>query len=181
MDRNIFLIVEDAELNRMLLRNVFEGEYNILEAENGEQALYLMKQYQGSIAAILPDIVMPVKDGYEVLESMKQAQLTDKLLVIVVTSRDSSDDEVRALDLGAVDIVAKPFEPHVVSRRVHNAVELSQNRKHLEQTVEKQAASLQKSTNILVDALSSVIEHRSVESGQHVLRILRGASGDFVW
>ena len=101
--------------------------------------------------------------------------------MIVVTSRDSSDDEVRALHLGAVDIVAKPFEPHVVSRRVHNAVELSQNRKHLEQTVEEQAASLQKSTNILVDALSSVIEHRSVESGQHVLRILRGASGDFVW
>ena len=51
---------------------------------------------------------------------MKQAQLTDKLPVIVVTSRDSSDDEVRAFDLGAVDIVAKPFEPHVVSRRVHN-------------------------------------------------------------
>ena len=96
MDRNILLIVDDVELNRMLLRNVFEGEYTILEAENGEQALFLMKQYQDSIAAILLDIVMPIKDGYEVLESMKQAQLTDKLPVIVVTSRDSSDDEVRA-------------------------------------------------------------------------------------
>ena len=171
MDRNILLIVDDVELNRMLLRNVFEGEYNILEAENGEQALFLMKQYQDSIAAVLLDIVMPVKDGYEVLESMKRAQLTDKLPVIVVTSRDSSDDEVRAFDLGAVDIVSKPFEPYVVSRRVHNAVELSRHREHLEQTVEEQAASLQKSTNVLVDALSSVIEHRSVESGQHVLRI----------
>lgn len=171
MDRNILLIVDDVELNRMLLRNVFEEEYNILEAENGEQALFLIKQYQDSIAAILLDIVMPVKDGYEVLENMKQAQLTDKLPVIVVTSRDSSDDEVLAFDLGAVDIVSKPFEPHVVSRRVHNAVELSQNREHLEQTVEEQAASLQRSTNLLVDALSSVIEHRSVESGQHVLRI----------
>lgn len=171
MDRNILLIVDDVELNRMLLRNVFEGEYNILEAENGEQALFLIKQYQDSIAAILLDIVMPVKDGYEVLESMKQAQLTDRLPVIVVTSRDSSDDEVRAFDLGAVDIVSKPFEPHVVSRRVHNAVELNQNREHLEQIVEEQAASLQKSTNILVDALSSASEHRSVESGQHVLRI----------
>ena len=133
MDRNILLIVDDVELNRMLLRNVFEEEYNILEAENGEQALFLIKQYQDSIAAILLDIVMPVKDGYEVLENMKQAQLTDKLPVIVVTSRDSSDDEVLAFDLGAVDIVSKPFEPHVVSRRVHNAVELSQNREHLEQ------------------------------------------------
>ena len=57
MDRNILLIVDDVELNRMLLRNVFEGEYNILEAENGEQALFLIKQYQDSIAAILLDII----------------------------------------------------------------------------------------------------------------------------
>ena len=75
MDRNILLIVDDVELNRMLLRNVFEEEYNILEAENGEQALFLIKQYQDSIAAILLDIVMPVKDGYEVLENMTKDNL----------------------------------------------------------------------------------------------------------
>lgn len=171
MDRNILLIVDDIELNRILLRNVFEQEYTILEAENGDQALFLIEQYKESIAAVLLDVVMPIKNGYEVLEKMGQEGLADTIPVIVVTSRDSSDDEVRAFDLGAVDLITKPFEPHVISRRVHNAVELNSHRQYLENIVEEQAISLQKSTDVLVDALSSVIEHRSIESGQHVLRI----------
>lgn len=110
-----------------------------MKAENGEQALYLMKQYQDSIAAVLLDIVMPVKDGDEVLESMKKVQLTVKHPVIMVTRRDSSDDEVRAFDLGAVNIATQPFEPHA-GCQVHIAVELSQNWERLKQTVEEQVA-----------------------------------------
>lgn len=171
MNRNTLLIVDDMEVNRAILRSLFEDDYNLLEAQNGDQALMMLNQYADTIAAMLLDIVMPVKDGYQVLEEMAQAKLLGSVPVIVITAQDSSENEVRAFDLGASDIVMKPFEAHVVRRRVQNVVELHQHRRHLEELVEEQAVGLRESRDVLMDALSSVIEHRSIESGQHVLRI----------
>lgn len=171
MNRNTLLIVDDMEINRVILRTLFEQEYNLLEAENGEQALMMLSQYQDTLAAMLLDVVMPVKDGYAVMADMNKTGLINKIPVIIITSEDTFEIEVRAFDLGASDIIMKPFEPHVVKRRVQNAVELNLHREHLEELVENQAAKLRESTDILMDALSSVIEHRSVESGQHILRI----------
>ncbi len=171
MNRNTLLIVDDMEINRTILRSLFEEEYNLLEAENGEQALMLLHQYKDTIAAALLDIVMPVKDGYAVMIEMARGGLLDVIPVIVITAQDSSENEVRAFDLGASDIVMKPFEPYVVRRRVKNVVELNRHKLHLEDLVEEQAINLRESKAVLLDALSSVIEHRSIESGQHVLRI----------
>ena len=171
MNRNTLLLVDDMEVNRAILRNLFEQDYNLLEAENGEQALMLVNQYQDSIAATLLDVVMPVKDGYQVMKEMSESGLLDKIPVIVITAQDSTESEVRAFDLGASDIIMKPFESHVVKRRVQNVVELNRHKLHLEELVEEQAVNLRESKEVLMDALSSVIEHRSIESGQHVLRI----------
>ena len=68
--RDTILIVDDIEVNRIILQSIFERDYNLLEAENGEQAMVLLKQYHGNIAAVLLDLVMPEKDGYEVLQEM---------------------------------------------------------------------------------------------------------------
>lgn len=171
MSRDTLLLVDDVEMNRAILHALFEQEYNLLEAENGEQALLLLNQYQDSIAALLLDIIMPGKNGYEVMAEMNRTGMISKIPVIIITAEGSIDSEVRAFDLGASDIIMKPFEPHVVKRRVQNAVELNLHREHLEDLVAKQAERLQKSRDVLMDALSSVIEHRNVESGQHVLRI----------
>lgn len=171
MNRNTLLIVDDVEVNRAILRSLFEHQYNILEAQNGEQALILLNQYREKIEIVLLDIIMPVKDGYQVLKEMSETQLLSKIPVIVITSEDSSENEVRVFDLGASDILMKPFEPYVVRRRVQNVVELNRHKLHLEELVEQQAMNLRQSKDVLMDALTSVIEHRSVESGQHVLRI----------
>ena len=170
MNRNTILIVDDMEINRVILRSLFEQEYNLLEAENGEQALMLLEQYHDTLAAILLDLVMPVKDGYEVLSEIAKSGRTD-VPVIVITSENSAESEMRVFDMGASDIIGKPFEPHVVRRRVQNTVELNRHRLHLEEMVEEQAVRLRESKEILMDTLSSVIEHRSAETGQHVLRI----------
>lgn len=171
MNRNTLLIVDDVEVNRAILRSLFDNNYNILEAENGEQALLLLNQYKDSIAALLLDIIMPVKDGYEVMSDMSKTGLLRNIPVIIITSEDTMENEVRAFDLGASDIVMKPFEPHVVKRRIKNAIELNLHREHLEDLVEQQAVKLRESQEVLMDALSSVVEHRNVESGQHILRI----------
>ena len=169
--RDTLLIVDDMEVNRAILRSLFERQYNLLEAENGEQALLLLHEYEEHVAAMLLDLVMPVKNGYEVMEEMGKSGLVSRIPVIVITSDDTAESEVRAFDLGAADIIMKPFEPHVVKRRVQNAVDLCRHKLHLEELVEEQSASLRESNAIMIDALSSIIEYRSVESGQHIRRI----------
>ena len=169
--KDTILIVDDQELNRVILRTVFEDEYNLLEAENGEQALLLVAQYHENIAAVLLDLVMPIKDGYQVLKELDEKNMLGSLPVIVITAEDSAENEVKAFDLGASDIIMKPFEPHVVHRRVQNVVELNLRKLNQQEIIEAQAQKLRESNSIMIDALSSIIEYRSVETGQHIHRI----------
>lgn len=122
------LIADDAEINRAVLRNLFEKNYNILEAENGEQALVLIRQYSETIAAVLLDLVMPEKDGYEVLKAMHISDHLCHVPVIVITADDSVDSKVKVFELGASDIVTKPFDVDIVKSRVKNIIELGRYR-----------------------------------------------------
>ena len=126
--RDTILIVDDMEINRVILRGVFEADYNLLEAENGQQAHVLLEQYHGRIAAVLLDLVMPVKDGFQVLKEIGQSGMISEFPVIVITAEDSVQNEMQVFDMGASEIIMKPFEPYVVKRRVQNIVELNQHR-----------------------------------------------------
>lgn len=169
--RDTIIIVDDMEINRAILRGVFEREYNLLEAENGEQAMLLVDQFHDRIVAMLLDLVMPVKDGYEVMTEIGNRNLLAEFPIVVITAEDSVESEVQAFDLGASDIIMKPFEPHVVKRRVHNIIELNLHKLNQEELIEAQAAKLRESNEVMIDALSSIIEYRSVETGQHIRRI----------
>lgn len=168
---NVLLVVDDMQINRMILRALFEGEYELLEAEDGEQALTLMRRNQKRIAAVLLDLMMPVKDGYAVLKEAAADEALSRIPIVVITADHMPESEVRVFDLGASDIITKPFESRSVKRRIQNVVELYQHKLHLEDLVEAQAAQIRESNTALIDGLSSVIEHRSLESGQHIRRI----------
>lgn len=169
--RDTILIVDDVEINRAILRNVFEKEYNILEAENGEQALVFLGQYHGKIATVLLDLVMPVMDGYQVMEEVDKRGFLQEFPVIIITAEDSAQNEVKIFDMGASEIILKPFEPFVVRRRVQNIIELNLRKLNQQELIEEQAAKLRESNAVMIDALSSIIEYRSVETGQHIQRI----------
>ncbi|WP_345891690.1 HD-GYP domain-containing protein [Ruminococcus sp. OA3] len=169
--RDTILIVDDIEINRVILCGLFEHDFRLLEAENGDQALTLARKYHERMAIILLDLNMPVKDGYQVMTELKKDGLLSELPVIIITAEDSSENEVKAFDLGASDIIMKPFEPHVVKRRVQNVIELNHRKLYQEQIIEEQAVKLRESNTVMVDALSSIIEYRSLETGQHIQRI----------
>lgn len=165
------LIADDSEINRAILRGLFDQEYNVLEAENGNQALMLLKQYQDTISVVLLDLIMPGLDGYGVLKEMQRAELLYDSPVVVITADDSAGNRVRVFELGASDIIAKPFEPEVVRSRVKNIIELGHYRQHLEALIEVHSARAREANATVIDMLSSVIEYRSLESGQHIKRI----------
>lgn len=169
--RDTILVVDDVEMNRTILCTLFEKNYNLLEAENGEQAMQLLEKYHSRIAIVLLDLNMPVKNGYEVLEDMKAQGMLSTVPVIVITVESSSESEIKAFDLGASDIMMKPFELHVVERRVQNVIELNLHKLYQDELIEEQANKLRESQTVMVDALASIIESRSLETGQHVQRI----------
>ena len=118
------LVVEDNELNREILCDILSPEYAVLQAENGQAALDVLKENGESISLILLDIVMPVMDGYSFLSHMKENSAYSVIPVIVTTQSDSEADEVAALSHGATDFVSKPYKPQIILHRVASIIHL---------------------------------------------------------
>jgi len=122
--RKKILIVDDSEMNREILVSMLEDEYDLIQAEDGQQAVYIMSEHYMELSLLLLDMNMPVMNGYEVLQVMKEKLWLDRIPVISI-SADSSDDNIgRAYKLGVNDYFSRPFDAAVVLRRVHNTIAL---------------------------------------------------------
>lgn len=118
------LVVEDNLLNREMLAEMLADRYSVLQAENGSEALEILKLYKESIALVLLDIVMPVMDGYTFLDKVKEDPELSLIPVIVTTQSGSESDEISALAHGATDFVPKPYRPQVIMHRVASIIKL---------------------------------------------------------
>lgn len=111
MDKQTILIVDDVELNRAILAELFSDIYHILEAENGREALDILEKDIDQVVMVLLDIVMPVMDGFEVLQEMTDRKLIEQVPVILITSENSDRAALQGYQLGVSDIINKPFNP----------------------------------------------------------------------
>lgn len=118
--RNMVLVVDDHELNRNLLIRILSKEYDVIEAENGREAFELVSK-NPSVSVILLDLVMPVMNGYEFLDKIKDSRYAS-IPIIVMTAETGEHNEEKALDLGAIDYIEKPINPKILVSRVHNAI-----------------------------------------------------------
>lgn len=124
MNRRTLLIVDDQSINRRILERLLSDEYNILQAQDGQQAMEVMRAHAPELSAVVLDIVMPVMDGYAVLEAMRGDEKLSKIPVIVSSQQDGDEAEVRALELGAQDFIAKPYKGDIIRHRLHNTIRL---------------------------------------------------------
>lgn len=177
MSKEQLLIVDDEEVNRAILNMMFNSDYEILEASNGEQAIEQIEK-SDNLCLILLDVIMPVMDGFGVLEYMEKNDLIDKIPVILITSMTPQESEEKAYTYRVADVMRKPFEPNIVKRRAKNIIELYQSKKNMEirlkeqeQQIRQQEKKIRDSNEFMIDALSSVVEFRSVETGDHIKRI----------
>ena len=176
-ERQKILIVDDMEVNRGILENLFQDEYDIVQATNGKEAISQIEAH-GDFALILLDIIMPEMDGFGVLDYMKSKDLIQHLPVILITSETVRNSEDRAYAYGIADVIHKPFYPDIVKRRAANIIELYQNKHNMEvrlkeQEIEilSQQKKIQDNNEFMIDALSSMVEFRSSETGEHIRRI----------
>lgn len=143
------LVVDDAELNRELLRNILEDEYVIEMAEDGEQALDKFWKYSDEIGAILLDLQMPNMDGFAVIAEMKEDGWLQKVPVLIISSEHAIEVENKCLEMGVADFIHKPFEGSVVRNRVKNTIDLFAGKVRLEQKIEEQEEALKKRDRII--------------------------------
>lgn len=176
--KGTLLIVDDNEINRAVLEEIFKSEYRIEQAENGQDCLDKLLKNKDRYCAVLLDIVMPVMDGIEVLHVLNQKNLLSQIPVFLITAETNGQTIKEGYELGVMDIINKPVIPYMVQRRVDSVVELFQARKRLNNTVAIQQSEISHQAQKIIDlnmgmieALSTAIEFRSGESGTHVRRI----------
>ncbi|MDD3252454.1 MAG: EAL domain-containing protein [Lachnospiraceae bacterium] len=116
----VMLVVDDAAINRSVLRRIFQEEYEIVEAADGEEALALIEQYYAGNLIVTLDLRMPRMDGFEVLERVRQNPKYESVPIIVNTEYGDETTELRVLRAGADDFISKPYLPEIVRRRVYN-------------------------------------------------------------
>ena len=167
---DIILVVDDLEINRMILCDMLQNDYQIVEAAGGGEALKILFEDGLRPAVVLLDIMMPDIDGFEVLEQITLHEQTSKIPVLFITAADTSEDESRGLKAGAVDYITKPFNTDIVRARVDNHISLSRYHNELERLVAIKAAEVTKTYESTLEVLATIIEYRSLETGDHIRR-----------
>ena len=125
------LIVDDSEFNRAILKEILEETYEIIEADGGNEALHKIDEYRMKISLVLLDIIMPEKDGFEVLKYMEEERLISDIPVIIISSEDSANYIRRAYEMGVSDYINRPFDANIVYQRVSNTVKLYAKQRRL--------------------------------------------------
>ena len=118
------LIVDNSEFNRAILKEILEETYEIIEADGGNEALHKIDEYGMKISLVLLDIIMPEKDGFDVLKYMEEERLISDIPVIIISSEDSANYIRRAYEMGVSDYINRPFDANIVYQRVSNTVKL---------------------------------------------------------
>ena len=171
LPRETVLVVDDAEINRSILSDMLLEEFDILEAENGVEAVDILQNHNEKIDLVLLDIVMPQMDGFDVLALMNKNNWIESTPVIIISSETVPAYMERAYELGATDYINRPFEAQVVHRRVKNTILLYAKQKQMMNMMAAQIDEKEKNSVRMIEILSNIVEFRNWENSQHVLHI----------
>ena len=171
MEKQKILIVDDSEMNRDLLIDILEDQYDIVETDNGAEAVALLSQQRTDFSLLLLDIMMPEMDGFEVLAYINKYHWNNTFAVIMISADDSPVNIKRAYDLGAFDYISRPFDSTIVQRRISNTMFLYARQQRLEKIIAEQFHEQEKNNKLMISILSHIVEFRNGESGLHILHV----------
>lgn len=168
MERKKLLIADDSEMNRAILANILDQDYEIIEVADGREAIGALQVYRGEICALLLDIIMPEMDGFEVLEEMQARGWLRDIPVIMISAETGTATIDRAFALGASDYISRPFATGVIRRRIINTILLNSKKDQLVDVVTERFLQEEHSSDILVAILDYAMEVRCGEGGTHM-------------
>ena len=173
MRRRKLLIADDSEMNRAILANVLDQEFEVIEATNGQEVIIALQSYGTQISALLLDIVMPEMDGFEVLEEMNRRHWIEDIPTIMISAETSNTYIDRAFELGASDYISRPFVPGIVRRRIINTILLHTKKHQLMDVVADWFFRREKSNEVMISILGYALGLRCGEKGMHMSGVSR--------
>lgn len=144
MTKDIILVVDDKEVNRFMICEIFRDRYSFLEAEDGLEAIEYLKKYRDKISIVLLDIIMPNLDGFGVLDFMKKNHIIEEIPVVMITSDASVETEKKLEEYDIAEMVRKPFIPAIINRRVSNIINLYENKRKQDEEYQLKINKLEK-------------------------------------
>ena len=175
-EKATILVVDDAPDNLLLMSNLLKDSYKVKIASGGEKALRIAVS-DSPPDLILLDIMMPGMDGYEVCQRLKHDPKSMNIPVIFLTAKIEEEDEMKGLELGAVDYITKPARPHIVMARVKNHLALKamadflrDQNDFLELEVAKRTREVTAIQDVTILAMASLAETRDSDTGNHIRR-----------
>lgn len=150
--KDTILVVDDKEVNRFMICEIFRKSYKFLEAEDGIEAIELLKNNIDSIAIVLLDIIMPNLDGFGVLDYMRNNGLLTDIPVVMITSDSSVETEKKLEEYDVAEVVRKPFIPAIIDRRVKNILALYDSKRKSDEK-----------NKLLIDELEKKINDNEIE------------------
>jgi len=169
MERQSVLVVDDLPDNIDVLVGTLKRDYQVKAAVSGEVALKIVRDSPPDI--ILLDIMMPGIDGYEVCRRLKADYTTRHIPIIFITAKISTEDELRGLELGAVDYISKPISPPIVKARVRTHLALFDQNRELDRKVRAQTQELMETRLKIIQRLGRAAEYKDDDTGSHVIRM----------
>jgi signal transduction histidine kinase len=173
VSKPLVLVIDDSLVNLAFLGDILEkNHFDIVLANSGERGLTLAKQSHPDV--ILLDVIMPGWDGYETCERIKQEPDLEKIPILFLSAMGTTEHKVRALQVGGVDYVSKPFQKEELLARVRTHVELS----HLRRNLEREVANKTESIQSLFEALQLAYE-KAQQASILKSQFLRNISHEF--
>ena len=178
-EKKLILLVDDNPANLRIGKNVLSDKYVVVTAPSAEKMFGRLEKESPSI--ILLDVEMPEMDGYEAIKILKSKPQTRNIPVIFLTGRTKASDELEGLTLGAIDYIAKPFQPPLLLKRIEvhllveaQAAELKNFNDNLQKMVEEKTQSIIILQNALLKTMAEMVECRDNITGVHIERTQRG-------
>lgn len=170
------LVVDDTRINIDILVNILGDDYEVSVAMDGREALDTIENARPDL--ILLDIMMPIMDGYTVIEILKENAATEDIPVIFISALSDISNKTMGFKLGAVDYIVKPFNIEEVQARVKTHLMLSLAQKELQSQneileikVEERTKELVLTQQATIMSFASLAEYRDLETGSHIKRI----------
>ena len=163
------LIVDDSPTNLQFVESVLNDKYKLALAKSGERAIKFLEK--NKVDLILLDIMMPEMDGFETFECIKQIPLNAETPVVFLTADVDVENEIKGLNMGAVDFVRKPFIPEVMINRINHILQLTELMNDLEKKVEEKTAQIEQISFATIATIASMIEAKDSYTKGHSVRV----------
>jgi putative two-component system response regulator len=176
--RTLIMLVDDNRTNLLVGKTALSEDYSVLTAPSALKMLDMLRWSKPEL--ILLDVDMPEMDGFEAITILKADPETRDIPVVFLTALNANDNELRGLELGAVDYITKPFAPPLLRKRValhllleHQKRELQDYNDNLQSMVDAKTKTILKLQNKILTAMVEMVEGRDGTTGQHIANTQR--------